>query len=149
MPQPWPSVTPWRANARINDSGTAAPPTMERRPSGIFQRPGVCACARSNAWISPIQIVGTPTDRVGGSICIRSSRSSGCRCGPGNTILVPSITAPYGRPQQLAWNIGVTGSITSLPRKSQQSAMQPTSVCSTVERCEYTTPLGRPVVPDV
>ena len=27
--------------------------------------------------------------------------------------LAPVITAPYGTPQQLAWNIGVTGSTTS------------------------------------
>ena len=50
--------------------------------------------AASNAWIRVIQIVGTPSDKVGGSSCIRSSRSSGCRCGPGNTSFTPIITAP-------------------------------------------------------
>ena len=96
-----------------------------------------------------IQIVGTPSDRVGGSSCIRSSRSSGCRCGPGNTSFTPIITAPYGMPQLLAWNIGVTGSTTSVPRRPQKSPRLATRVCRTVDRCEYATPLGRPVVPDV
>jgi DNA-binding transcriptional regulator YhcF (GntR family) len=75
-------------------------PTMEtvrelsRIPAGSRQRPGSSLWARSKRWIRPSQIVGTPSDRVGGSSCIRSSRSSGCRCGPGKTILVPVITAP-------------------------------------------------------
>ena len=94
MPQPWPRVMPWRAKARISASGTAEPPTSERMPAGIFQRPGCVLCAASKAWIRLIQMVGTPSDSVGGSSCIRSSRSSACRCGPGKTIFAPIITAP-------------------------------------------------------
>jgi len=52
-------------------------------------------------------------------------------------------------PQLLAWNMGVTGNTTSVPRRPQKSPRLATSVCSTVERCEYTTPLGCPVVPEV
>src|SRR5690606_4232798 len=114
-------------------------------PSGSFQRPG---CA-SYVWMSDNQIVGTPSDRVGGSTCIRSSRSSGCRCGPGNTSLAPFITAAYGTPQLFAWNIGVTGSTTSREPRRTESGRLATSEWSTVERCESTTPLGRPGVPEV
>ena len=52
-------------------------------------------------------------------------------------------------PQLLAWNMGVTGKTTSVPLRAQKSPKQPTRVCKMVERCEYTTPLGRPVVPEV
>ena len=38
---------PWRAKARISDSGTAAPPTSERMPVGSFQRVEPSASARS------------------------------------------------------------------------------------------------------
>ena len=31
----------------------------------------------------------------------------------------------------------------------QQSPVKPTKVCRIVERCEYTTPFARPVVPEV
>jgi hypothetical protein len=94
MPQPCWIQMPWPAKARMSASGTAAPPTIERIPAGRRQRPGSSAWARSKRWMSPSQIVGTPSDSVGGSSCIRSSRSSGCRCGPGKTIFVPVITAP-------------------------------------------------------
>ena len=97
MPQPCTIQMPCRSKARISASGTAAPPTSERMPRGSFQRPWFGepgSCAASKAWIRLIQIVGTPSDSVGGSSCIRSSRSSGCRCGPGNTSFTPIITAP-------------------------------------------------------
>ena len=94
MPQPCKSQMPCRSKARISASGTAAPPTKERMPAGSFQRPGLVVCAASKAWIRPIQMVGTPSDSVGGSAVIRSNKSSGCRCGPGNTSLTPIITAP-------------------------------------------------------
>ena len=37
----------------------------------------------------------------------------------------------------------------SLSRQAKPSAIAPAIVCSTSERCEYSTPFGRPVVPDV
>ena len=55
--------------------------------------------------------------------------------------------AAYGMPQALAWNIGTTGMTESVSRMPIASVVQTISECRTVERCEYTTPLGRPVVP--
>ena len=49
---------------------------------------------RWNVRLSDSQKVGTPSDSVGGSSCMRSRMSSGCRCGPGNTSFTPIITAP-------------------------------------------------------
>ena len=84
----------------------------------------------------PSQIVGTPHETVTPSDSISGSRSSGCRCGPGKTIFVPSIAAAYGMPQAFAWNIGTTGRITSWLAMPTPSGMHCTSVCSTCERCE-------------
>jgi hypothetical protein len=39
-------------------------------------------------------------------------------------------------PQLFAWNIGVTGITTSVPRSPQKSPRLATSVCRMVERCE-------------
>ena len=44
--------------------------------------------------------------------------------GPGNTSLVPTIGALYGRPQALAWNMGTTASTLSRPVTPTASAMQ-------------------------
>ena len=95
MPQPCWIQMPCASKARIRLSGTAAPPTNERMPRGSFQRPAWGEPGFSEAsevWISDSQMVGTPSDSVGGSAVIRSSRSSGCRCGPGKTSLAPIIT---------------------------------------------------------
>ena len=95
----------------------------------------------------PIQIVGTPAATVTCSLCIRSSRLGGSRYGPGNTSFAPVIAHTYGRPHALTWNIGTTGSNTSVRATFNESGSATTSVCKIVERCEYTTPFGRPVVP--
>ena len=77
MPQPGPGVMPCLAKARIRASGPAAPPTSERMPAGIFQRPGCALCAASKVWIRLIQMVGTPKLSVGGSIATdRTLRTS-------------------------------------------------------------------------
>jgi hypothetical protein len=47
----------------------------------------------------------------------------------------------------LAWNIGTTGIATSRTESPNAFGAFTAMVCSTVERCEYTTPLGLPVVP--
>ncbi|MNG21065.1 hypothetical protein D3C76_1246520 [compost metagenome] len=52
-------------------------------------------------------------------------------------------------PQALTWNIGTTISATSLPDRAKPPGVQDVSECNTDERCEYTTPLGLPVVPEV
>jgi hypothetical protein len=40
---------PWASKARISASGTAAPPTSERRPVGSFQRPALAEPGLSEA----------------------------------------------------------------------------------------------------
>ena len=40
------------------------------------------------------QMVGTPSTKFGFSAWNSASRSSGCRCGPGKTSLMPIITQP-------------------------------------------------------
>ena len=65
------------------------------------------------------------------------------------TSLAPAMAAEYGIPQALAWNIG-TASRSVMPELTLNvSGAHSISECSTVERCEYSTPLGLPVVPDV
>jgi len=49
----------------------------------------------------------------------------------------------------LAWNIGTIGRATSRSENPTTSVMSTAIECSTVERWEYTTPLGLPVVPEV
>ena len=68
---------------------------------------------------------------------------------PGMTSLVPIAGAENAMPQLLAWNSGTTGSMTSLadvPSASFELAMKE---WMTLERCEYSTPFGSPVVPEV
>ncbi|MCY1309627.1 hypothetical protein D9M70_597380 [compost metagenome] len=52
-------------------------------------------------------------------------------------------------PQALTWNIGTTISATSLPDREKPPGVQVISACRTAERCEYSTPFGLPVVPEV
>ena len=69
--------------------------------------------------------------------------------GPGITSLVPIEGAENAMPQLLAWNSGTTGSMVSLAEVPSASFELAISACSTLERCEYSTPLGSPVVPEV
>ena len=68
---------------------------------------------------------------------------------PGSTSLVPIEGAENAMPQLLAWNSGTTGSIVSAAFAPSESPVLAISACSTLERCEYNTPLGSPVVPEV
>ena len=65
------------------------------------------------------------------------------------TSLQPTSAAAYGMPQALTWNMGTTGSTTSVALRHIASGKAAAIACNTVERCEYTAPLGLPVVPDV
>ena len=47
----------------------------------------------------------------------------------------------------MAWNIGTMTRIRSISVIPTDEAACSAMVCSHVERCEYTTPLGLPVVP--
>ena len=97
----------------------------------------------------PPQIVGTPAAAVKRSESIRSSSVSGRRPRSGKTSEAPVIAAQKGSPQALAWNMGTTIRMRSSSQMPSESAAQAASVRSTVERWLHTTPLGRPVVPDV
>ena len=143
MPHACSTVRPCRSNARIIDSGAAEPPTTMRQP-GVSVRGARSSCSRI-----AVQIVGTPAATVTCSPSIRSSRLLASRAGPGITSLAPAVTAPNGMPHALAWNIGTTGSTVSRCPRPSPSVISVASECSTVDRCEYTTPLGCPVVPDV
>ncbi len=96
---------------------------------------------------TPIQIVGTPAATVTRSLTIRSATALPERSGPGMTSVAPEATAAWARPQALAWNIGTTGRITSDSRAPSESAVIAPMVWRNVDRCEYTTPFGLPVVP--
>ena len=100
-----------------------------------------------SAGSTPIQMVGTPAATVTCSSTIRSAIAPGDRSGPGITRSAPAATAAWASPQALAWNIGTTGSTRSASRTPMPSASIAPNVCRNVERCEYTTPLGLPVVP--
>ena len=144
MPQPWITAKPKRAMPSINEAGTADPPTTVRM-GGNDQRSG----SRRRASSRPSQMVGTPAVRVTPSPANRSSRLSGSRWGPGKTWLAPTKVAAKGNPQALAWNMGTTGVTVSWQDSPTPSGRALARACSTVERWEYTTPLGRPVVPEV
>jgi hypothetical protein len=98
---------------------------------------------------TPIQIVGTPAATVTRSDSIRPARVGALRSGPGITSFAPQATAAWARPHALAWNIGTTGRIVSRSDAPSESAVSAHIVCMNVELCEYTTPFGLPVVPDV
>ena len=51
--------------------------------------------------------------------------------------------------QAIAWNIGTMPSTISRLVNPNASGMQTSMECSQIERCEYATPFGFPVVPDV
>ena len=61
----------------------------------------------------------------------------------------PDSGTEYGRPQALTWNMGTTGSTVSEARTFRPLGMAEAYACNTVERCEYSAPLGLPVVPEV
>jgi hypothetical protein len=69
--------------------------------------------------------------------------------GPGSTSFAPDIAPAYGIPHAFTWNIGTTSSALSAADRPSPSTEHTANECSTVERCEYSTPLGFPVVPDV
>ena len=93
--------------------------------------------------------VGTPADTVTFSASNSSYRLLPSSPAPGNTSLAPTMAQVYGRLQALAWNIGTTGSITSRMEMLSASGDAAAKAWIMFERCEYSTPLGLPVVPEV
>ncbi len=73
--------------------------------------------------------------------------AAGDMSGPGNTRLAPAKTVAWASPQELAWNMGTIGRITSRSLTPIPSASIAPMECRTLDRWEYTTPLGFPVVP--
>ena len=93
--------------------------------------------------------VGTPAVKVTFSVSSSSKTEAPSSFGPGITSLVPIVGAENATPQLLAWNSGTTGSMVSLAEVPSASFVLAMKECSTLERCEYSTPFGSPVVPEV
>ena len=82
------------------------------------------------------------------SVSMRStSVSASAENCPAYTWFAPTIAAAQGWPHAFAWNIGTTGRTVSRSVSPMHAAWFTPMACSTIERCEYSTPLGSPVVP--
>ena len=68
-------------------------------------------------------------------------------CLPGMCRVVPAMNAANGMPQALTWNIGTMVSCRSASPAPVQALCSVDTACRYVERWEYTTPRGSPVVP--
>ena len=84
---------------------------------------------------------------MGRSETISWASGSDCRYLFGRIRSAPAIAAANGSPQALTWNIGTTASTRSRELSRFASGPITTVECIAVERCEYSTPLGLPVVP--
>ena len=125
--------------ASLSALGTAAPPHTIARNEDV-SRP-------FNSGSTAIQMVGTPAPTVTFSFTMWSAIALPDKSGPGITKFAPHAVAAWVRPQAFTWNIGTTGNTVSDSRTPSESATISAIVCKNVERCEYTTPLGLPVVP--
>ena len=142
MPQPWMIRTPYCfSNVSISDLGIAAPPEVPIRMDDRSSS----RCAPS--WARPPQIVGTADTTVARSASTASAQSDGVMCGPGKIKVEPDRNAPNGIPQALTWNIGTMQSIRSVSSHPVAARDSVPMACRNVERWEYTTPFGSPVVP--
>src|ERR1700760_3658521 len=143
MPQAWRTWTPMSTNALIIERGMAEPPHTTNLKCGSFR-------LLAAIWLSSIShTVGTPAVWVTFSVSSSSYTEAPSSLAPGNTSLVPIEGAENAMPQLLAWNSGTTGSMVSLAQAPSESPVFAIRACMTLERCEYNTPLGSPVVPDV
>ena len=62
---------------------------------------------------------------------------------------VPAKNDVYAAPHAFTWNMGTMSRQRSFSHSPMELALVEAIECSHVERCEYTTPLGLPVVPEV
>src|SRR6266513_2936025 len=127
----------------MSERGTAEPPQMIMRSDD-----------RSMGWVSPyrrmsFQIVGTAPENVTRSSATIRVSGSACKHAPGITRDAPHMNAAYGMPHALAWNIGTIIRMRSRSEKPSAFGVITASECRNAERCEYATPFGLPVVPDV
>ena len=105
MPHSCRICTPWRCSkVCIRDNGTADPPQATKR-SDEMSWPG----SPSRKFITSFQIVGTAPATVGRWVSIRFTRDLASMNRSGSTMSAPAISAAYGSPQALAWNIGTIG----------------------------------------
>src|SRR5690349_11074336 len=95
------------------------------------------------------QIVGTAPEKVTRSSATMRVSGSACRNLPGITSDAPHMNAAYGMPHALAWNWGTITRMRSRSDRLSAAGVQTASECRYDERCEYATPFGLPVVPDV
>src|SRR5437667_12213685 len=123
--------------------GHADPPMTTRFNVESFLS---CACKYCS---NPSHTVGTPLLKVTPSFSNSSHKLAPSSWPPGSTSLVPTKQAAYGKLQEKTWNIGVTGMVTSRADRPMLSGIQMAIACKSVERWEYKTPLGLPVVPEV
>ena len=93
-------------------------------------------------------MLGTAAEQVGRSAAMKSVSGSGCRYWAGSSRSAPYTQPMWIRPQALAWNCGTITSSRAPSTTPTPPAAAPI-VWVQMERCEYTTPLGLPVVPDV
>ena len=59
--------------------------------------------------MTSFQMVGTAPATVGRWVSIMWTRVLASMCRSGSRMSAPAISAAYGRPQALAWNIGTIG----------------------------------------
>ena len=98
---------------RISETGTAEPPQTTSRNDEMS-----CPGSFSRRCMTSFQMVGTAPATVGRCVSIMSITEAGSRWQSGNTKSAPAISAAYGIPHALAWNIGTIGSTLSLdPRR--------------------------------
>src|SRR6476660_2021897 len=144
IPQACTTWMPYRsAKACISAGGHADPPTM----TSFSEETSV-------GWLSryasrSVQIVGTAAASVGFSAPIIAAIGAACRNRSGMTSDAPDMNPAYGSPHDIAWNIGTMTSSRTVGPRPKPSTMQICMECSQIERCEYATPFGLPVVPDV
>src|SRR3954468_23318897 len=136
------TVTPSsESNRSISLRGTAEPPHATSRnddaSTGFFS----AYCSKS------FHTVGTAPAKVGFSVAMSFANGSACRYRSGMIIDAPTMSAAYGNPQAFAWNIGTTGSTRSCPDNAIASPIHTAIERRYIERCEYATPFGLPVVP--
>src|SRR3954454_23082409 len=95
------------------------------------------------------QMVGTAPENVTCSSFTMRVSGSAWRNLLGITSDAPHMNAAYGMPQALAWNIGTITRTRSRSERSSAAGVHTASECRYDDRCEYATPFGFPVVPDV
>src|ERR1700704_4310021 len=95
------------------------------------------------------QIVGTAPENVTRSSLTMRVNGSACRNPPGTTRDAPHMNAAYGMPHALAWNIGTIVRMRSRSDRLSAAGVVAASECRYADRCEYATPFGLPVVPEV